>query len=92
MFNANVIQRRKAEKSKLQGKPALSNVTEARSRKAVGWRELSVDLLTVPQQPEHGNGNAIDDIVGPDEKLEGPIVRQIWKRSGLDNPRLAEIW
>ena len=95
VFNANIIQRRKAEKSKLQEKPTLLSVTEARSRRAVGWRGLSVDLLTtndIPQQLNHGNGSAINDTVGPDEKLEGPIVRQIWKRSGLQNSRLAEIW
>ena len=95
VFNANIIQRRKAEKIKLQEKPLLLSVTEARSRRAVGWRGLSVDLLTandVPQRLEHGNGSAIDDIIGPDEKLEGPIIRRIWKRSGLDNSRLAEIW
>ena len=95
VFNANIIQRRKAEKSKLQEKPVLLSVTEARSRRAVGWRGLSVDLLTendVPHRLEHGNGSAIDDIIGPDEKLEGPIIRRIWKRSGLDNSRLAEIW
>lgn len=43
VFNANIIQRRKAEKSKLQEKPVLLSVTEARSRRAVGWRGLSVD-------------------------------------------------
>ena len=95
VFNANIIQRRKVEKSKLQEKPALLSVKEARSRRAVGWRGLSVDLLTtndIPQQLSNGNGSAIDDTVGPDEKLEGPIIRQIWKRSGLHNSRLAEIW
>lgn len=95
VFNANIIQRRKAEKSKLQEKPTLLSVTEARSRRAVGWRGLSVDLLTtndIPHQLNHGNGSAVDDTVGPDEKLEGPIIRQIWKRSGLQNSRLAEIW
>ena len=95
VFNANIIQRRKAEKSKLQEKPTLLSVTEARSRRAVGWRGLSVDLLTtndIPQQLNHGNGSAIDDTIGPDERLEGPIIRQIWKRSGLQNSRLAEIW
>lgn len=95
VFNANIIQRRKAEKSKLQEKPPLLSVTEARSRRAVGWRGLSVDLLTtndISQQLSNGNGSAIDDTVGPDEKLEGPIIRQIWKHSGLHNSRLAEIW
>jgi hypothetical protein len=95
VFNANIIQRRKAEKGKLREKPALLSVAEARSRRAAGWRGLSVDLLTindVPQQLDQDNASAIDDIVGPNEKLEGPIIRQIWKRSGLHNSRLAEIW
>ena len=54
-----------------------------------------MDLLTIndiSQQSNNGNGSAIDDTVGPDEKLEGPIIGQIWKRSGLQNSRLAEIW
>jgi len=54
-----------------------------------------VDLLTtndVAQQLNHGNASATDVIVGPNEKLEGAIIRQIWKRSGLHNSRLAEIW
>ena len=95
VFNANIIQRRKAEKSKLQEKPTLLSVTEPRSRRAVGWRGLSVDLLTtndIAQQLNHANGSAANDTVGPDEKLEGPIIKLIWKRSGLQNSRLAEIW
>jgi hypothetical protein len=95
VFNANIIQRRKAEKNKLQEKPTLLSVKEARTRRAVGWRGLSVDLLTtndISQQLNNGNGSAIDDTVGPDEKLEGPIIRLIWKRSGLHNSRLSEIW
>ena len=54
-----------------------------------------MDLLTtndMSQQLSNGIGSGIDDTVGPDEKLEGPIIRQIWKRSGLQNSRLAEIW
>ena len=95
VFNANILQRRKAEKGKQQEKPTLLNVTEARSRRAVGWRGLSVDLLTandVPQQLDRGDGTVIHDIVGPDEKLEGLIIKRIWKNSGLDNSRLADIW
>jgi hypothetical protein len=95
VFNANIIQRRKAEKNKLQEKPTLLSVKEARTRRAVGWRGLSVDLLTtndISQHLNNGNGSAIDDTVGPDEKLEGPIIRLIWKRSGLHNSRLSEIW
>jgi len=33
-----------------------------------------------------------EEVVGPNDKLEGPVVRLIWKRSGLEKRRLAEIW
>jgi hypothetical protein len=32
------------------------------------------------------------EAVASDAKLEGPIVKCIWKKSGLESTRLAEIW
>ncbi|KAJ2935640.1 hypothetical protein H1R20_g1453, partial [Candolleomyces eurysporus] len=33
-----------------------------------------------------------EELVGKDERLEGAIVKLVWKRSGLEKRRLAEIW
>ena len=33
-----------------------------------------------------------EEVVGKDERLEGAIVKLVWKRSGLEKRRLAEIW
>ena len=99
VFNANIIQRRKAEKRRLEEKPTHLSPVEARGRRAAGWRGLSVDLITgddilssQPQELVGHDGDRVDQVVDQDEKLEGPIVRLIWKRSGLDSTRLSEIW
>ncbi|KAF8965234.1 hypothetical protein BDZ97DRAFT_1904129 [Flammula alnicola] len=100
VFSANVVQRRRAEKRRAEEKPALLSPGEARGRRAVGWRGLSVDLITgddmapplPPQQQQQDEDGRVDQVVGADEKLEGAIVKLIWKRSGLDKERLAEIW
>lgn len=92
VFNVNIIQRRKAEKRR----PTHLSPVEARGRRAAGWRGLSVDLITgddIPSpQPQEPVGHDVDEKVDQDEKLEGPIVRLIWKRSRLDSARLSEIW
>ncbi len=48
VFTANVVQRRRAERRDTGAgeKPALLSPGEARGRRAVGWRGLSVDLIT----------------------------------------------
>lgn len=43
---------------------------------------------TLQSQTEKGADEAVDN----DDKLEGTIVRFIWKKSGLLSTRLAEIW
>ncbi|KAF8163402.1 hypothetical protein B0H34DRAFT_856898 [Crassisporium funariophilum] len=93
VFNSNVIQRRKAEKCKQDGKPALLSPAEARGRRAAGWRGLSVDLINTDDMPTNSEPDeVVNEVVGSDEKLEGAIIKKIWQRSGLDKPRLAEIW
>ncbi|KJA27124.1 hypothetical protein HYPSUDRAFT_63384 [Hypholoma sublateritium FD-334 SS-4] len=97
VFTANVVQRRRAERpdASVGEKPALLSPGEARGRRAVGWRGLSVDLITGDEMgggPPPPGGDAVSEVVGPSEKLEGPIVRLIWRRSGLDKEMLAEIW
>lgn len=44
--------------------------------------------------PEKDNNHTenVYEVVGSDAKLEGPIVKLIWKKSGLESTRLAEIW
>jgi len=95
LFTENVIQRRRAEKQKQEEKPSLLSPVEARGRRAAGWRGLSVDLITgdslaTPSSPPQNN--TVDETVGNDEKLEGSIVKLIWKRSKLSNAQLADIW
>ncbi|KAH6918475.1 hypothetical protein BKA70DRAFT_18117 [Coprinopsis sp. MPI-PUGE-AT-0042] len=120
VFNGNVIQRRRAEKHqrklalmKLQGGEEKKTGSELlspggpRSRRSVGWRGLSVDLVTgdpntvtqqlLQQQKEKQKAleeqeDQVDEFVSKDERLEGAIVRMIWKPCGLDKRRLADIW
>ncbi|EFI28359.1 hypothetical protein CC1G_13893 [Coprinopsis cinerea okayama7 len=84
----------------------LLSPNEFRGRRAAGWRGLSVDLITgdpdsVAQQLEEQNKQKkkeqedveqVNEFVDKDERLEGVVVKLIWKRSGLDKKRLAEIW
>jgi hypothetical protein len=119
VFNGNIIQRRRAEKHqrklalmKLQGGDEKKKGGELlspggpRSRRSVGWRGLSVDLVTgdpntvtqqLQQQMEKQKAleereDQVDEFVGQDERLEGAIIRMIWKPCGLDKRRLADIW
>ncbi|KAF9566357.1 hypothetical protein CPC08DRAFT_814926 [Agrocybe pediades] len=92
VFTENVIQRRRAEKMKAEEKPALLSPVEARGKRAVGWRGLSVDLITGDSLASPPQNSKVDETVGNDEKLEGAIVKLIWKRSKLSNAQLAEIW
>jgi hypothetical protein len=41
---------------------------------------------------DNNNTENVSSAVGSDAKLEGPIVKFIWKKSGLESTRLAEIW
>lgn len=91
----NVVQLRKAEKLKRDGKPMMLSPTEAkRTRQAAGWRGLSVDLITggqdTPASPSAEDD--VDGVVDGSEQLEGHIVKTIWRRSRLDRRRLRDIW
>ncbi|KAF9469256.1 hypothetical protein BDZ94DRAFT_1303749 [Collybia nuda] len=96
VFNANILQRRKFERQRAKEKPALLSPTEARrTRQAAGWRGLSVDLITggdVGSPAATDDENEYDGVVGTEERLEGYIIKSIWRRSKLDSARLAEIW
>jgi hypothetical protein len=72
-------------------------------RKAAGWRGLSVDLITHPEENalapnDTGNGslesmdsNETED-VRPDDRLDGYTVKRIWTCSKLEPSKLRDIW
>ncbi|KAG6844923.1 hypothetical protein H0H87_002407 [Tephrocybe sp. NHM501043] len=99
VFNANVVQQRKAEKQKAKEKPALLSPTEARgaSRRAAGWRGLSVDLITGGNDdsvadPSSQDNENVNEVVEPADRLEGHLIKTIWRRSRLGRRTLGAIW
>ncbi|KAF8350620.1 hypothetical protein F5887DRAFT_1126325 [Amanita rubescens] len=98
LFNANVVQRRKAEKRLKDMPPLLTPAEARRSRRAVGWRGLSIDLTTsgggnFPEsKAQDDSGEPVDHVVDNNETLDGRIIRCIWIRSGLDRKKLRDIW
>lgn len=101
LFNANIIQRRKAEKWRKDMPPPLTPHEARRSRRAVGWRGLSIDLTTAggaqlaeskAKEVQEDSEELVDQVIDNDETLEGRIIRCIWIRSGLDGKKLGEIW
>jgi hypothetical protein len=95
-----IIRRKAAKKSKLQSPPS-STLSVKKSRQAAGWRGLSVDLITNPEdhpvpplkEAETDNGDNTDLVpVGPEERLGGRIVRLVWSASKLDRSKLRDIW
>lgn len=105
LFFNNVAQRNKMLKVKeKRNANAQLSPPEPRNRRAAGWRGLSVDLITGVEElvglssPPGDNEKDDSNIektyqaIGTDEKLEGAIVKLIWKKSGLESMRLAEIW
>ena len=117
VFYTNVEARKKAKVARSQKQiPGLLGVPEAgtppptsvkKARKAAGWRGLSVDLITnpdenlpslPPSQPESRRGSIESTTSGgmaergKDDRLEGVIVRKIWMCSNLDREKLRAIW
>jgi hypothetical protein len=101
VFINNVLQQRKAQAAKETSTGSLLSPPSevARNRRAAGWRGLSVDLIVDPQGPTiNGAQNStpqsqgVVDEAASHDKLEGAIVKLIWKKSGLDSSRLAEVW
>ncbi|KAG2146854.1 uncharacterized protein EDB93DRAFT_1085666 [Suillus bovinus] len=101
LFVATVINRRKvAKKAKLKSPPS-STLTVKKSRQAAGWRGLSVDLITNPEdhpilplkETENDDDDDTDLVpVGPEERLGGRIVKLVWSASKLDRSKLRDIW
>lgn len=102
LFATIVVNRRKAVKAARKAKlksPPSSPVKK--SRKAAGWRGLSVDLITNPEDHpilslKEADSDDDDDAeqlpVGPEERLGGRIVRLVWNASKLDRQKLRDIW
>ncbi|KAG6376265.1 hypothetical protein JVT61DRAFT_2241 [Boletus reticuloceps] len=101
LFDSAVRGRRKAEKkvqkTKLLSPPPLS---AKKGRQAAGWRSLSVDLTTTPEDhPVLSSEKGLEDkeeeesfSVAPEEKLNGRIVKHVWSASRLDRQKLRNIW
>jgi hypothetical protein len=84
----------------------LSPLVAKKTRQAAGWRGLSVDLITNPQDhplnADTGRENggisreAISDegsgVTALDGKLDGYIIKLIWRSSKLDREKLLAIW
>ncbi|KAH9900965.1 hypothetical protein C8Q73DRAFT_676417 [Cubamyces lactineus] len=99
VFNGNVLAARQIERAK--------SPPPRKPRQAAGWRGLSVDLITNPEAipgaeraPSSGSGSVAgsragsmdESDVGAEEKLDGAVVRAIWKLSRLERETLRVIW
>ncbi|EKM55268.1 uncharacterized protein PHACADRAFT_255764 [Phanerochaete carnosa HHB-10118-sp] len=82
VFDNNILAQRRAA--------VLSPPMGRKSRQAAGWRGLSVDLITNPQ--ENRAQETVDEEVGPEERLNGQVVVTIWKCSRLERGKLRDIW
>jgi hypothetical protein len=96
-----VISRRKVAKKTKSKSPPSSTISVKKSRQAAGWRGLSVDLITNPEDhpimpSKEAKSDEDDDTdlvpVGPEERLGGRIVRLVWSASKLDRGKLRDIW
>jgi hypothetical protein len=101
VFVSNIIQRRKAEKVAAKKKEAmLAPPGTRKSRAAAGWRGLSVDLITNPddhpvlsaKEKEVEEDREVDAEVGPDERMDASSVKLIWSASKLEKGKLKAIW
>jgi len=86
----------------------LSPLAARKARQAAGWRGLSVDLITNPQdhplkKSDAGkeNGRNLGEGFGRegdgdgdelDGKLDGYVVKLIWRTSKLEREKLRAIW
>ncbi|KAF7799570.1 hypothetical protein EIP86_010807 [Pleurotus ostreatoroseus] len=85
VFAGNVSAQRRAREGTLS--------PSGRKRQAAGWRGLSVDLITNPDEnPIARPGAPKPEEIGPDERLDGRTVSLIWKKSKLDRAKLKDIW
>jgi hypothetical protein len=117
LFYDNVDAQKKAKLEKSQkelagllGVPGLGSPTPTsvkKARKAAGWRGLSVDLITNPDEnlpslPPSQSGSRRGSIEstesggmterGKDDRLDAVVVRRIWICSKMDREKLRAIW
>jgi hypothetical protein len=100
VFRGNIIQRRKAEQAAIKKKAALLAPPGAKKRAAAGWRGLSVDLITNPddhpllsgKEEEEDEATKVDMEVGPEERMDALSVKFIWCASKLEKGKLKAIW
>ncbi|OBZ65684.1 hypothetical protein A0H81_14309 [Grifola frondosa] len=94
VFNGNILAQRHARTG------TRSPPSARKPRQAAGWRGLSVDLITNPEEimtmgkPSQKNiaAEPIEEEVGADERLDGETVRRIWLLSKLEREKLKVIW
>ena len=91
LFDDNLNAQRKQLKSKLS--PGLIVPTPGRATSSAlrkGWRGLSVDLITNPENSQSPiDANKPLDL---EKKLNGRVVKLIWSQSKLDRSKLRVIW
>nr|VWP00212.1 G-protein comlpex beta subunit CpcB [Ganoderma boninense] len=90
VFNGNVVAVRQVKRAK--SPPPLR-----KPRQAAGWRGLSVDLITNPEEIGSSASTTIrpepiDEEVDEEDRLDGETVKAIWKLSRLERATLRVIW
>ncbi|KAL4067749.1 hypothetical protein V8B97DRAFT_2015845 [Scleroderma yunnanense] len=100
LFVGAILGQWQSEKQYLKSTPVISQ--PRKGRQAAGWRGLSLDLLA--QSEDHpmsenknsyestGDSDKEDEPVGAEVKLNGYIIKYIWKASRLDRKKLRDIW
>lgn len=117
LFYTNVEVQKKTKIDRLQrqipgllgvpGMGTMSPPSVKKARKAAGWRGLSVDLITNPDEnlpslppSQAGSRRGSMESVesggpterGKDDRLEGVVVKRIWMCSNLDREKLRTVW
>ena len=96
VFTTNVVQQRRLEKMRQREKEVASS--PRRVRQASGWRGLSVDLITgslnstAETNKPVSDDEVVEENVGPDDALDGNVVKMVWSASHLGKDKLRAIW
>ncbi|KAK0228897.1 hypothetical protein IW262DRAFT_1353658 [Armillaria fumosa] len=90
LFDRNISQRNLArQQHTAKPPPALPFLSPRKSRQAAGWRGLSVDLITGTDDLPTADSDSEDD---SPLTLPPHIVKLIWRKSCLEDTKLAQIW
>ncbi|KAK0239736.1 hypothetical protein EDD85DRAFT_461447 [Armillaria nabsnona] len=90
VFDHNISQRNLArQQRKAKPPPTLPFLSPRKSRQAAGWRGLSVDLITGADDLPTTESDSEDD---SPLTLPPHIVKFIWRKSCLEDTKLAQIW